>query len=213
MTEIWRGRRLWIEQRSVELPSGKKEFVVVHPGGAVAILPVDGDEVVLIRQYRAAIDAWILEAPAGTLEEGEEPAVCAARELIEETGPRGLGARPPRRDLHHARVLGRGDPPLPRSRAFALHGLRQGRGRADRGRPVPRGRGPGHGPRRPHPRREDPLPGPPRARVTDMRTLALCLALALLLLAAGCTQSPGAGHASTSTATAGSRSRSRRTPG
>ena len=50
MTEIWRGRRLWVEQRSVELPSGTKDYVVVHPGGAVAILPVDGDEVVLIRQ-------------------------------------------------------------------------------------------------------------------------------------------------------------------
>jgi ADP-ribose pyrophosphatase len=86
VTEIWRGRRLWVEQRSVDLPSGRKEFVVVHPGGAVAVLPVDGDEVVLIRQYRAAIDAWILEAPAGTLEEGEEPGACAARELIEETG-------------------------------------------------------------------------------------------------------------------------------
>jgi len=82
--ELWRGRRLWIEQRSVDLPSGRKEYVVVHPGGAVAILPVDGDEVVLIRQYRAAIDAWILEAPAGTLEPGEDPEVCAARELIEE---------------------------------------------------------------------------------------------------------------------------------
>ena len=86
MTEIWRGRRLWIEQRSVELPSGRKDYVVVHPGGAVAILPVDGDEVVLIRQYRAAIGEWILEAPAGTLEEGEAPAACAARELIDETG-------------------------------------------------------------------------------------------------------------------------------
>ncbi|MEN6518955.1 MAG: NUDIX hydrolase [Methanospirillum sp.] len=86
MTEIWRGRRLWVEQRAVELPSGTKEFVVVHPGGAVAVLPVDGDEVVLIRQYRAAIDDWILEAPAGTLEEGEEPEACAGRELIEETG-------------------------------------------------------------------------------------------------------------------------------
>ena len=84
--EIWRGRRLWIERRSLELPSGTKEYVVVHPGGAVAILPVDGDEVVLIRQYRAAIGEWILEAPAGTLEEGEAPEVCAGRELIEETG-------------------------------------------------------------------------------------------------------------------------------
>jgi ADP-ribose pyrophosphatase len=86
VTEIWRGRRLWVEQRSVELPSGTKRYVVVHPGGAVAVLPVDGDEVVLIRQYRAAIDAWILEAPAGTLEDGEAPEACAARELIEETG-------------------------------------------------------------------------------------------------------------------------------
>jgi ADP-ribose pyrophosphatase len=86
VTEIWRGRRLWIEQRSVELPSGRKDYVVVHPGGAVAVLPVDGDEVVLIRQYRTAIDAWILEAPAGTLEAGEAPEVCAGRELIEETG-------------------------------------------------------------------------------------------------------------------------------
>lgn len=86
MTEIWRGRRLWIEQRSVELPSGRKDYVVVHPGGAVAVLPVDGDEVVLIRQYRAAIGEWILEAPAGTLEAGEAPEVCAGRELIEETG-------------------------------------------------------------------------------------------------------------------------------
>ncbi len=86
MTEIWRGRRLWVEQRTVAVPSGEKRYVVVHPGGAVAILPIDGDEVVLIRQYRAAIDAWILEAPAGTLEEGEAPEVCAARELIEETG-------------------------------------------------------------------------------------------------------------------------------
>ncbi|HOV66753.1 MAG TPA: NUDIX hydrolase [Methanoregulaceae archaeon] len=82
--ELWRGRRLWIERRTVDLPSGPKEYVVVHPGGAVAVLPVDGDEVVLIRQYRAAVGGWVLEAPAGTLEPGEEPAACAARELIEE---------------------------------------------------------------------------------------------------------------------------------
>ncbi|NLX49919.1 MAG: NUDIX hydrolase [Methanospirillum sp.] len=94
MTEIWRGRRLWVEQRQVEVPSGTKRFVVVHPGGAVAVLPVDGDEVVLIRQYRAAIGDWILEAPAGTLEEGESPEDCAARELIEETGLAAAGLVP-----------------------------------------------------------------------------------------------------------------------
>jgi ADP-ribose pyrophosphatase len=84
--ELWRGRRLWIEKRSMDLPSGRKDYVVVHPGGAVAILPLDGDDVVLIRQYRTAIDGWILEAPAGTLEPEESPDACAARELIEETG-------------------------------------------------------------------------------------------------------------------------------
>ena len=72
--EIYRGKRLSIETREVILPSGtKKERVVIHPGGAVAILPVEGDDCYLIRQYRFAIADYILEAPAGTIDEGEEP--------------------------------------------------------------------------------------------------------------------------------------------
>lgn len=68
--------------------SGKKHerFVVRHPGG-VAILPVlSDDEVVLIRQYRSAIDRFVYELPAGTREPGEEIQRTAERELIEETG-------------------------------------------------------------------------------------------------------------------------------
>ncbi len=85
--EIYRGRRLSIEKRTVALPGGtKKERVVIHPGGAVAILPVEDDGCYLIRQYRFAIDDYILEAPAGTIDEGEEPIKTAHRELIEETG-------------------------------------------------------------------------------------------------------------------------------
>lgn len=85
--EIFRGRRLWIEQRSVSLPNGLiREKVIVHPSNAVAILPLDGEQCKLIRQYRYAIDDYILEAPAGALEAGEEPLVAAGRELIEETG-------------------------------------------------------------------------------------------------------------------------------
>ena len=58
-----------------------------HPG-AVGIVAVDGDEAILVRQFRAALGRDLLEIPAGTLDKGadETPAACAARELAEETG-------------------------------------------------------------------------------------------------------------------------------
>ena len=85
--EIFRGRRLWIEQRRVELPNGLiRDKVIVHPSNAVAILPLEGERCKLIRQYRYAIDDYILEAPAGALEQNEDPLAAAGRELIEETG-------------------------------------------------------------------------------------------------------------------------------
>lgn len=85
--EIYRGRRLWVEKRVFQLPNGReKESVVVHPGDAVVILPRDGDDILLIRQWRAPIGQYIYEAPAGTMETGEDPLQTARRELIEETG-------------------------------------------------------------------------------------------------------------------------------
>ena len=85
--ELFRGRRLWAEKREVRLPTGSiREKVIIHPGNAVAILPIEGDSVKLLRQYRYPVEQYIVEAPAGTLEPGEEPAACAHRELIEETG-------------------------------------------------------------------------------------------------------------------------------
>jgi ADP-ribose pyrophosphatase len=93
--EIFRGRRLWIEQKKIRLPNGlEREKVIVHPSNAVAILPIDGDRCKLIRQYRYAIDDYIIEAPAGTLEKDEEPITGAARELIEETGFAALAIEP-----------------------------------------------------------------------------------------------------------------------
>ena len=60
--------------------------VMRHPGGA-AILPLHDDgSITLIRQLRPAVDGFLLELPAGRLSPGEEPQLCAARELIEETG-------------------------------------------------------------------------------------------------------------------------------
>lgn len=72
----------------VELPNNKiaKREIVVHPGG-VCILPVDNEEnVYLVEQYRYAAESMMLEAPAGKLEPGEDPFLCAKRELMEETG-------------------------------------------------------------------------------------------------------------------------------
>ncbi len=60
--------------------------VVVHPG-AVVILPLMADDrIVMIRQYRHAVEEELLELPAGTIEPDEPPIETARRELIEETG-------------------------------------------------------------------------------------------------------------------------------
>ncbi|HIJ06004.1 MAG: NUDIX hydrolase [Methanomicrobiales archaeon 53_19] len=86
MTIIYQGRRLSVELRTVDLPNGStKETIVVHPGGAVAMLPCDGDDCYLIRQFRPAISDYIYEVPAGTMEDGELPEETVSRELIEET--------------------------------------------------------------------------------------------------------------------------------
>jgi len=70
------------------LMSNGKEIVrdmIDHPG-SVAIIPIIDDDLILIRQYRYPAGKELLEIPAGTLEEGESPQICAARELTEETG-------------------------------------------------------------------------------------------------------------------------------
>lgn len=72
--------------------------IVRHPG-SVIVLPVWeaegrglGKRVVLIRNWRPSVEAWLWELPAGTRGRGEDPLGCAMRELTEETGMR-LGAR------------------------------------------------------------------------------------------------------------------------
>jgi 8-oxo-dGTP pyrophosphatase MutT (NUDIX family) len=70
-------------------PDGEPfERVVVRHPGAVTIVPVHDDgRVTLVRQYRAAVDALVLEIPAGTRDkDGEEPEATARRELAEEAG-------------------------------------------------------------------------------------------------------------------------------
>jgi len=86
--ELLRARRFTVERREYNVPGLGPVHgeLVVHPG-AVGILPMlSPDEVVLIRNYRFSVGRELLEIPAGTLEPGEEPIACAARELEEEAG-------------------------------------------------------------------------------------------------------------------------------
>ncbi|MFA6133206.1 MAG: NUDIX hydrolase [Phycisphaerae bacterium] len=59
---------------------------ICYPGASI-ILPVLSDgRIVMIRNFRFAVDQTLYELPAGCLDPGEDPALCAARELAEETG-------------------------------------------------------------------------------------------------------------------------------
>ncbi len=83
----YEGRMLHVYSDRVEI--GGRETtreVVLHPG-ACAILPVtEKKEILFVRQYRYAAEETLLEIPAGKIDPGEAPDVCAARELTEETG-------------------------------------------------------------------------------------------------------------------------------
>lgn len=72
----------------VTLPNGSRtELGLVRHPGSTAVVPLFDDNTVLMeRQYRHAVGAYLLEIPAGTMEPGELPLNCAKRELEEETG-------------------------------------------------------------------------------------------------------------------------------
>jgi len=86
--QIYRGRIVSLRVDEVRGASGRtRRREIVEHGGAVAIVAIDDQErVLLVRQFRKAVERFLLEIPAGTLEAGEEPEACARRELIEETG-------------------------------------------------------------------------------------------------------------------------------
>lgn len=85
---IFKGRILQLRVDTVRLPNSKESTrEIVEHAGAVAILALDdAGNIILVRQYRKAVEQLLLEIPAGTLEVGEDPLVCAQRELREETG-------------------------------------------------------------------------------------------------------------------------------
>ncbi|MEM3832990.1 MAG: NUDIX hydrolase [Thermoprotei archaeon] len=60
--------------------------IVEHPGAVAILAFLENNTILMVRQYRIAVDKILLELPAGTLKNGETPEQCAIRELEEETG-------------------------------------------------------------------------------------------------------------------------------
>ena len=85
----WSGRSWRLRVDSLLRPDGglEEKGYVEHPG-AVVLVPLQGDQVIMLRQYRAAVGETILELPAGTRGWDEDWLACAQRELREETGYR-----------------------------------------------------------------------------------------------------------------------------
>ena len=87
---IFKGKVVTLNLETVTLPNGATvELEVVRHPGAAAIVPMkDEHTVILIRQFRLAAGGFIYEIPAGKLHPGEDPRLCAERELEEEIGYR-----------------------------------------------------------------------------------------------------------------------------
>ena len=90
---MYTGRIINLDIDTVRFPNGTTgELEMIRHPGASAVVPFLTDpasedpQILLIRQYRYAAEKYLYEVPAGRLDPGEAPDVCARRELREETG-------------------------------------------------------------------------------------------------------------------------------
>ncbi|MCA9393869.1 MAG: NUDIX hydrolase [Candidatus Omnitrophica bacterium] len=85
-------RKFTLKTERRRLPNGVTRTIrmIDHPGAVLIVPFVNSRRVILLRQYRPALRAYLHEFPCGTLEAGERPLACARRELAEESG---FGAR------------------------------------------------------------------------------------------------------------------------
>lgn len=113
------GPKYSYDELTIESSAGdrRSRHVVTHPGAVVVVPILPDGRLVLIRNFRTAVEdagAWVLEFCAGTLDKpGEDPAACAGRELIEETGYRADTITP----------LLRGNSPCPSGYFYTTPGL------------------------------------------------------------------------------------------
>jgi ADP-ribose pyrophosphatase len=88
ITNVFSGRVLTLNLERVELPNGRIADLEIahHPGGAAIVALDEAGRVCLLRQFRHATGGWLVELPAGKLDNREPPLDCAQRELAEEAG-------------------------------------------------------------------------------------------------------------------------------
>jgi ADP-ribose diphosphatase len=85
---MFSGSLFQVDRDRVRMPNARVVTVdIVRHSRSVVILPVpEPGHIILVRQYRYAINRWLWEAPAGSVDEGEEPDAAARRECHEEIG-------------------------------------------------------------------------------------------------------------------------------
>lgn len=85
---VYTGKVFNVDRDRVRMPNDREVTVdVVRHARSVVLIPVpEPGHVILIRQYRYAVNRWLWELPAGSVDEGEEPEAAARRECHEEIG-------------------------------------------------------------------------------------------------------------------------------
>ena len=93
---IFRGKVFDTKVDQIEYDSGNKSVreVAEHPGGAVVVPVTNDGKIVMVTQHRFPVNQILLELPAGKLGNGEDPHLCAVRELEEETGYKSDNVKP-----------------------------------------------------------------------------------------------------------------------
>ena len=88
MSIVFKGRVFSVEVSRRRFPNGQRhEVAIVRHAPAVVVIPIDSDgNVVLVKQYRAALDRELWEVPAGSVDKGESEDAAAHRECEEEIG-------------------------------------------------------------------------------------------------------------------------------
>ena len=85
--EIYKGRVFDLTKARIEDDGLIYEREIINHSGSAVVLPLHSNgDIMLVKQYRHAAGEYLLEIPAGTVEEGESPEKCAFREIEEETG-------------------------------------------------------------------------------------------------------------------------------